>query len=119
MSNSTATQRADGMLLTVLELVTEGVKDVLDDQKALDLGVQVVDKIRHTFGGELVYICKGRSMDSIILSNQIWNDFRGNNHHELSKKYDCSIQWIYGVVRTMHKIKQSEVQGDMFGADEE
>ena len=114
MAENSATQRADGMLLTILELVSEGTKPSIGDQAAFDLAVNVVDTIRHTFGGELVYVCKGRTLDSIILSNQIWNDFRGNNHHELSKKYDCSIQWIYEVVRTMVKLKRAEVQGDLF-----
>ena len=113
------TARADGMLLTILELVTEGTKEVVGQQAAFDLAVGVVDKVRHTFGGELVYVCKGRTIDSIILSNQIWNDFNGNNHHELSKKYDCSVQWIYDVVRTMHKIKRSEVQKDLFDDHDE
>jgi len=119
MSEHSATQRADGMLLTILELVTEGVKGSLDDKDAFDLAVGVVDKIRHTFGGELVYVCKGRTLDSIIMSNKIWGDFNGDNHHELSKKYDCSIQWIYEVVRTMMKIKRSEVQPDLFGDEKE
>lgn len=114
MSHKSATQRADGMLLTVLELVTEGVKDVLDEQKAFDLGTQVVDKIRQTFSGELVYISKGRSINSIIVCSEIWNDFKGDNHLELSKKYDCTVQWVYRAVKMMQKIKTAEVQGDMF-----
>ncbi|WP_462171122.1 Mor transcription activator family protein [Pseudoalteromonas xiamenensis] len=51
-------------------------------------------------------------------SSNIWSEFRGNNHVELSKKYGCSVQWIYTVVRTMSKIKQAEVQGDLFGGDD-
>jgi len=117
MAESNSAQRADGMLLTILELVTEGVKGTISDQDAIDLGMKVVDKIRHTFGGELVYVCKGRTIDSIILSNKIWQDFKGDNHYELSKKYGCSIQWIYDVLRTMTKLKRDEMQGDMFGDD--
>ena len=118
MSDKEAAQRADGMLLTILEIVTEGVKGVLDEKKAFDLGIDVVDNIRHTFGGELVYVCKGRTLDSIIKSNQIWNDFRGDNHQELSKKYNCSVQWIYEVVRTKHRLRLAEIQPDLFNTSE-
>ncbi|ASD67686.1 Mor transcription activator family protein [Pseudoalteromonas piscicida] len=113
MDNSSS-HRADGMLLTIFELVTEGVKAQLDDESAIALGRDVVDRIRHTFGGELVYVCKGRSLDAILTSNQIWAEFNGKNHVELSKKYDCSVQWVYSVVRTMTKLKRAEIQGDLF-----
>ncbi len=66
------TVRGDGMLLTILELVTCGVNESVGEKEALDIGRKVVESIRHTFGGEVVYVCKGRSIDAIMLSNQIW-----------------------------------------------
>lgn len=113
-----SSSRADGMLLTIFELVTEGVKETLSEQEAVELGMNVVERIRHTFGGELVYVCQGRKLDSIIMSNQIWNEFDGRNQTELAKKYGCSVQWVYTVIRTMRKLKQDEVQGDLFGNNE-
>ncbi len=106
--------RADGMLLTILEMVHDGLKSTLGDDKAYELAADVVNKVRHCFGGELVYVCKGRTLDSIITSNKIWNEFTGNNHHELAKKYGFSTQWVYEVVRTMGKLKRAESQGDLF-----
>ncbi|MCG9761472.1 transcriptional regulator [Pseudoalteromonas sp. Isolate6] len=108
------TERGDGMLLTIFELVMRGVSETVDEQSALDIGRKVVDSIRHTFGGEVVYVCKGRSIDAIMMSNQIWAEFNGTNHVELSKKFGCSVQWIYTVVRTMIQVKRDEVQGDLF-----
>ncbi|MBQ4851025.1 transcriptional regulator [Pseudoalteromonas sp. MMG013] len=111
------TVRGDGMLLTILELVTCGVNESVGEKEALDIGRKVVESIRHTFGGEVVYVCKGRSIDAIMLSNQIWAEFTGDNHVELSKKFGCSVQWIYTVVRTMTKVKRDEVQGDLFDSE--
>jgi Mor family transcriptional regulator len=108
------TVRGDGMLLTILELVTCGVNESVGEKEALDIGRKVVESIRHTFGGEVVYVCKGRSIDAIMLSNQIWAEYKGNNHVELSKKFGCSVQWVYEIVRTMQKLKRDEMQGDLF-----
>ncbi len=53
-----ATERADGVLFTILELVAEGTKAEIGEEKAKQLAFDVVNTVRGTFGGELVYVCK-------------------------------------------------------------
>ncbi|TMP27170.1 transcriptional regulator [Pseudoalteromonas rubra] len=107
-------ERGIGMLLAIFEVVTRGVADVVGTEKAGEIGRQAVDRVRHTFGGENVYVCKGISLDTILKHNKIWSEFTGDNHVELAKKYGYSVQWVYGVVRTMKELKEDEVQGDLF-----
>ncbi|MBQ4852861.1 Mor transcription activator family protein [Pseudoalteromonas sp. MMG012] len=108
------TDRGDGVLFTIFELVTMGVSEVLDDDEATELGRKVVEKIRRTFAGEQIYICQGRTLEAILLKNAIWSEFRGDNHLELAKKHGCSEQWVYRVVRLMRTLKRDEMQGDLF-----
>ncbi|MBD1584861.1 Mor transcription activator family protein [Pseudoalteromonas sp. S16_S37] len=109
-----ASERAEGMLFTILELVAEGTKEALGEDGATKLGLDVIDTVRTTFGGEYVYVCKGRKLDAMLKSNQIWAEFRGNNHRELAKKFGCSVQWVYTVIRTKNMILYGDVQGDLF-----
>jgi len=115
MLDCASNRRSDDLLLTIFTIVSDTVRDTLDKHEAIELSQKVVDEICHHFSGESIYIGKNRTANSIIKSNQIWDDFTGDNHLALSKKYDCTIQWIYSVVRTMYKIKQSDMQGDLFG----
>ncbi|MCF2829803.1 MULTISPECIES: Mor transcription activator family protein [unclassified Pseudoalteromonas] len=114
-----ASERAEGMLFTILELVAEGTKKALGEDEAAKLGLDVVDTVRTTFGGEYVYVCKGRKLDAMLKSNQIWAEFRGNNHRELAKKFGCSVQWVYTVIRTKNLILYGDIQGDLFASIEE
>ncbi|MBD1584857.1 Mor transcription activator family protein [Pseudoalteromonas sp. S16_S37] len=109
-----ASERAEGMLFTILELVAEGTKEALGDDAATKLGLDVIDTVRTTFGGEYVYVCKGRKLDAMLKSNQMWAEFRGNNHRELAKKFGCSVQWVYTVIRTKNMILYGDAQGDLF-----
>lgn len=114
-----AAERADGMLLTILEVVHNGLKGVVSDEQAAEVARDVVETVRNTFGGENVYVCKGRNLDSILKSHQVWADFTGDNHVELSKKYGFSVQWVYTIIRTMTKLKRDELQPDLFGDSNE
>ncbi|NKC21609.1 MULTISPECIES: Mor transcription activator family protein [Pseudoalteromonas] len=107
-------ERGIGMLLAIFEVVTRGVADVVGAEQAGQIGREAVDRVRHTFGGENVYVCKGVSLDTILKHNKIWSEFTGDNHVELAKKHGYSVQWIYEVVRTMNQLKTDEVQGDLF-----
>ncbi|WP_407636617.1 Mor transcription activator family protein [Algicola sagamiensis] len=35
----------------------------------------------------------------------MWHDFHEDNHLELSKKYNCSVQWRCKVVSTKHRLR--------------
>ncbi|KZN57636.1 hypothetical protein N473_07100 [Pseudoalteromonas luteoviolacea CPMOR-1] len=109
-----ATDRGDGMLLSIFEVVTRTTSSALGEDKAAELGRAVIDRVRHTFGGEVVYVCQGRSIDATLQGNKMWAEFTGNNHIELSKKYGCSVQWVYKTVSTMTKLKRDENQADLF-----
>ncbi|NOU53139.1 transcriptional regulator [Pseudoalteromonas sp. JBTF-M23] len=116
VDNKERGERGDSVLFTIFELVITEVSDVLDEEEATKLGRKVVDRVRHTFGGEQIYICQGRTLEAIISKNSIWSEFTGNNYLELAKKYGYAEQSIYRIVKMMRKLKMDEAQGDLFDA---
>ncbi|AXP78351.1 transcriptional regulator [Haemophilus influenzae] len=46
---------------------------------------------------------KSISLFACKREKQIFNEFTGNNHASLAKKYDLSLQWIYKIVKRVQK----------------
>ncbi|RFO12513.1 transcriptional regulator [Haemophilus influenzae] len=61
-----------------------------------------------------VYMPKSISLFACKREKQIFNEFTGNNHVSLAKKYDLSLQWIYKIVKRVQKEEIAERQSDMF-----
>lgn len=102
-------------LIVMIGAVESKLKDAgIDQEQATKLAALVVDDIRHQCGGMSIYIPKGIGLDTLLKHDQIWQDFRGNNHTELAKKYDLSEQRIYQIVRAIHAAEVKKRQPQLF-----
>ena len=45
---------------------------------------------------------------------KIYEEFNGNNHRELARKYNVSMQWVYKIVKKVHKDEVARRQMSMF-----
>lgn len=86
----------------------------LEQAKAEEIGRKLADVVRQNYGGANVYVPKGTSLDAELRNNAIFQDFRGNNHAELARKYGCTEQHVYNVIRVITEAIRKSKQGSLF-----
>lgn len=59
-----------------------------------DLGRVVADRLAEEWGGQSVYI----PMDNARRNARLYNEFTGDNVHDLAKKYRLSLSAVYRIV---------------------
>jgi Mor family transcriptional regulator len=87
----------------------------LDKDKAEQVGREIAERMATHWGGQNVYFPMGLSYKLSQRDRQIYDDFTGDNHSDLARKYGVSLQWIYKVVKTIRQEEIKRRQGDMFG----
>lgn len=92
------------------ELVAAGI----DNERAADIGIKVMDRMRDTWGGEPIYFPKGCAIDISRRDLAIWEKFDGQNHVELAREYDLSVIHIYRVVKAVGTFMRAQRQSDLF-----
>lgn len=78
------------------------------------LGADIAMRMVEQWGGQQLYMPKGVRIEASRMHHQIYEEWRGNNHRELARKYDCSLQFIYRVIKVMRKADLNSRQRDMF-----
>lgn len=91
-------------------LVTEG----LAPERAADIGMKVMDRMRDDWGGEPIYFPKGCAIDISRRDMEIWERFTGRNHTELAREYDLSVIHIYRIVKYVGAEITKKRQGALF-----
>ncbi|MEJ1496367.1 MAG: Mor transcription activator family protein [Candidatus Sedimenticola sp. (ex Thyasira tokunagai)] len=89
----------------------------ISEEAAGRVAKALVDKIRHHWGGQLIYLPKGKALDIDERDRAMWDDFNGHNHDDLARKYDLTIQGVYQRIRAIRKVIQAETQPDFFDND--
>lgn len=79
------------------------------------VGEVVVDYVLDEFGGENIYV--PRNISGIVRrrNRQIYEEWSGNNHDELAKKYNITRQRVYAIIKEERQRIYAEKQIDMFG----
>ncbi|MDH3001503.1 transcriptional regulator [Chelonobacter oris] len=86
----------------------------IDKQTAENIGMIVALKTGHNWGGQNIYVPKSMILFACEREKQIYNEFTGNNHSQLAKKYRLSIQWIYKIVKRVQKEEINKRQFQLF-----
>jgi len=87
---------------------------VIEPVAAEEIGRKLADHLRQVYGGANLYIPKGTSLDAELRNNAIYQDFRGNNHAELARKYNVTEQHVYAVIRIITEAIRKAKQGSLF-----
>lgn len=103
---------ADLAELATQQLLAAG----LEQERAAALGEAIAESVRERYQGGVVYVPKGRTLRTMRLWQMVWDDFSGNNHDELRRKYGLSLNQLYRIMRVMRE--RSGRQGKLFAAEE-
>lgn len=66
------------------------------------------------FGGEQIYIPRGKELERALRDKAIWNDYDGRNHNELARRYKLSIPQIYNIIESQRRLHREKTQGSLF-----
>ncbi|MFB1078159.1 Mor transcription activator family protein [Photobacterium damselae] len=95
---------------TVREMYELFKDQTKDSAQALSLLVSVCQ----TFGGLQIYLPRGRQLDAMVKSLNIWREFKGDNVPSLARKYGVSEQHIYRTIAKMRKREIRKLQPELF-----
>ncbi len=86
----------------------------LQEEDAQRVARQLIDRMRHHWGGQLVYFPKGNALDVSDRDMRLWEDFTGDNHQFLAEKYDLALQVVYKRIRIIREQLRKENEPDLF-----
>jgi len=73
--------------------------------------------VRELYGGQLVYVPKGHSMQTRRRWQALWDEFDGSNQMALARKYGMSYQRVYRVLKIMQEQHRKRVQAELPGLE--
>ncbi len=76
-----------------------GIPEDVADQ----VGAAIVDNLADNWGGQNICIPKDYSYKLAARDLEIWDDFTGNNHAELARKYNMTTRSIYKIIHRIRK----------------
>ena len=97
---------------TITQLLVEFVS--LDKELAEHIGLEIRNHMGKHWGGQGLYFPKDIVFMASQRDEQIYNEFKGNNHNELVRKYGVSKVWLYRIINRVHQRRLDEIQGDLF-----
>ena len=77
------------------ELARANVPAAQIESRAGGVGKRVADKLRYTWAGQLAYF----PVDRVRRDALIYDEFAGDNHSELARRYHVSVQTIYKIIK--------------------
>jgi len=102
----------------ILQYVKDSIKsqalnESVPNDIAERLSYAVAENLRKDWGGMQVYICKGNELSK--RDAEIWATFTGNNHHELCRKFEITMQRVYKIIAVQRRLEEQDKQADVFG----
>lgn len=91
-------------------LLDHGIDESLADQA----GTAAADHIADHWGGQLVNIPKDYRYRIAERDLQIWDEFRGNNHSELARRYGMTLRGVYKLISRVKSRARDARQDQLF-----
>ena len=85
-----------------------------DRDLADDVALEVRNHLAEHWGGQNLYFPRDVSFKMSMRHEQIFEDFTGNNHSDLVRKYKVSLPWLYRILKKIHQRKLAEIQKPLF-----
>lgn len=77
----------------------------VDKTQATTIAEESTDTVLDEFGGENLYIPKNISGKAARRNRQIYDEFTGDNHEVLAKKYGVTLQRIYAIIKEQRQFE--------------
>ncbi|EBD2385649.1 hypothetical protein GVX02_000501 [Salmonella enterica] len=100
--------------------LTEAVVTVLTTRQgvppatALRVAHSFAERMAFVWSNSVIRIPKGIAYNTLKRNKTLFDDFDGNNHAHLGRKYGISIQRVYTIVKEMRQAYVDSLQVDMF-----
>ena len=86
----------------------------LPHQIAAEVALSVTEHVRKTVGGVSVYIPLGKHYEASKREVEIYQDFKGDNYHELVRKYKLTEMRIRQIVSKVNSLERAKRQANLF-----
>lgn len=83
------------VLADLAALVADCLATDLPRSHADALAFRITERIRHTLGGQAVYLPRGVVFEAAQRDRRLYHDFTGNNYAELCDRYGLGLQQVY------------------------
>lgn len=77
----------------------------VDKIQATAIAEESTDTVLDEFGGENLYIPKNISGKAARRNRQIYDEFTGDNHEVLAKKYGVTLKRIYAIIKEQRQFE--------------
>lgn len=86
----------------------------VDRDKADHAAQEIANRMAAHWGGQNIYFPMGLSYKLSQRDQQIYDEFNGDNHSDLARKYGCSLQWIYKIIKAVRQEEINSRQAGLF-----
>lgn len=116
-----STMRGGDLLTEAVDPIAKALQESLGVSADLAeaASVEITMLFAHLWGGQVVYIPKGVSVQASKLHQLIYDDWTGRNHSEVATKHGVSVQYVYRVVKRMRLAVIARNQHDLFAPPED
>lgn len=95
-------------------LTHELLRNKHDESDAAALASKLAGALAHYMGGRAVYLPTGDTLFQALRNNALYNDWKGRNIDELSRKYGLSNPQVYAVIKEQRALHRTRHQPDLF-----
>ena len=85
----------------------------ISSEQAEQVAYELASAMTKHWGGSMLYVPKTDPNKVIKRNRAIWDDFTGNNHHQLAQKYDLATPTVYQILADFQK-SLPKTQEDLF-----
>lgn len=121
MSKAEPRSKGPELLLDLSSHVAVKVEELcgVAPEKANAVGLAVADLMSAHWGGQLLYFPKGMARKLSARDLEIYARFNGNNHSDLAREFDVSLQHVYRIIKAVHAGEVAARQGGLFPDSDE
>ncbi|WP_440217218.1 Mor transcription activator family protein [Chromobacterium piscinae] len=104
------------LLSDLSDHIAEALQELASIEREVgeQLGSEIANRMAAHWGGQNIYFPMGLSVRLSKRDRKIFEEFTGDNHGDLARKYGVSLQWIYKIVKAVRREEMESRQGDMF-----
>lgn len=106
-----------GLRAIAAEVLT--TKAQIDPDLAAHAAHEIMLAFAEHWGGDSVYVPKADTLQRHSRDVAIWEEFTGDNHAALARKYRISKVWVYAIVKRMGRLEADRRQGKLFVAEQQ
>lgn len=86
----------------------------LSSPRARAAGWEIAELIRKEWGGQNLYLAKGKDYEITLRDVEMYRKFNGSNHFALAQEFGVTVRHVYRVIEQVRAADQAARQGGLF-----